>query len=300
MCCPISPVRPDRARVGREPASLNPRVGTSSRHDEGTHDDRQARPARQNSALRRQRRRRGDVRCARAGRPGRRSAGPDPGSRTRRRARCAGPADGCAGRSRGRGATAPPAGPPMVPQIPNAQYGSGDGPLGFLRDAWHQARDPYGFMGNTEMPNMPPVGAPPPGAGPPPPLPPGYKSLNAPGSETPATAPAAGGPALPPGYFPSAARCRRDTSGVCRRHRRRRTRTRRSRTCRWCPRHRRRCSRRSSAGIRQQRHDASGGAAVDGGLASIARVVAADGLLIPCAVMKKSRSSRFPRRPNRW
>jgi len=96
-----------------------------------------------------------------------------------------------------------PAGPPMVPQIPNAQYGSGDGPLGFLRDAWHQARDPYNFIGTADMPNMPPPGTPPPGAGAPPPLPPGFKSLNAPGSET-AAAPgaAATGPALPPGYFP--------------------------------------------------------------------------------------------------
>ncbi|MBX7448073.1 hypothetical protein GR927_08720 [Mycolicibacterium sp. 3033] len=96
----------------------------------------------------------------------------------------------------------PPAGPPMVPEIPNAQYGSGDGPLGFLRDAWHQARDPYGFLGTADMPNMPPAGSPPPGAGPPPPLPPGFKSLNAPGSETAAAAPQAGGPALPPGYYP--------------------------------------------------------------------------------------------------
>lgn len=90
----------------------------------------------------------------------------------------------------------------MVPEIPNAQYGSGDGPLGFLRDAWHQARDPYNFLGTADMPNMPPPGAPPPGAGPAPALPPGFKSLNAPGSETPAAAPQGGGPALPPGYYP--------------------------------------------------------------------------------------------------
>jgi hypothetical protein len=95
-----------------------------------------------------------------------------------------------------------PVGPPTVPEIPNAHYGSGDGPLGFLRDAWHQAKDPYNFLGTADMPNMPVAGSPPPGAGPPPPLPPGYKSLNAPGSET-APAPAAsGGPALPPGYYP--------------------------------------------------------------------------------------------------
>ncbi|KMO67793.1 hypothetical protein MCHLDSM_07046 [Mycolicibacterium chlorophenolicum] len=92
----------------------------------------------------------------------------------------------------------------MVPEIPNAQYGSGDGPLGFLRDAWHQAQDPYNFMGTATMQNLPPAGAPPPGAGPPPPLPPGFTSLNAPGSET-AAAPTEGGggaPALPPGYYP--------------------------------------------------------------------------------------------------
>ena len=44
-------------------------------------------------------------------------------------------------------AAAPPVGPPMVPEISNPKYGSGqsDGPLGFLRDAWHQAKDPYNF-----------------------------------------------------------------------------------------------------------------------------------------------------------
>ena len=42
----------------------------------------------------------------------------------------------------------PPAGAPTVPEIPNPQYGQGSspGPLGFLRDAWHQAHDPYGFI----------------------------------------------------------------------------------------------------------------------------------------------------------
>jgi hypothetical protein len=94
----------------------------------------------------------------------------------------------------------PPAGPPVVPQIPNAQYGSGDGPLGFLRDAWHQAQDPYNFIAPMDGWTLPP-GAPPPGAGPPPPLPPGFKSMNAPGSETAAAPAATGGPALPPGYY---------------------------------------------------------------------------------------------------
>jgi hypothetical protein len=102
----------------------------------------------------------------------------------------------------------PPAGPPLVPEISNPKYGSGqsDGPLGFLRDAWHQAKDPYNFAETPE--GQMPVGAPPPpGAGPAPQLPPGFKSLNAPGSEAPAAAPteggpAAGGPPLPPGYYP--------------------------------------------------------------------------------------------------
>ena len=86
---------------------------------------------------------------------------------------------------------APPAvGPPMVPEISNPKYGSGqsDGPLGFLRDAWHQAKDPYNFAETPE--GQMPGGAPPPaGAGPAPQLPPGFKSLNAPGSEAPPSAP---------------------------------------------------------------------------------------------------------------
>lgn len=100
----------------------------------------------------------------------------------------------------------PPAGPPAVPEIQNPRYGSGSGsgPLGFLRDVLHQARDPYGTNGGSD--ELTPGGgaAPPPGAGPAPALPPGFVSLNAPGSETvsPATGPAQGGPALPPGYYP--------------------------------------------------------------------------------------------------
>lgn len=89
-----------------------------------------------------------------------------------------------------------------MPEIPNAQYGQGSrpGPLGFLRDAWHQAQDPFGFTGMP--PGQMPVGAPPPpGAGPAPQLPPGYVSLTAPESNgPPVAAPAAGGPPLPPGY----------------------------------------------------------------------------------------------------
>ena len=123
-------------------------------------------------------------------------------------------ADRWPGRRRPRRACAAPPGPPPVPEIANPKYGSGhsDGPLGFLRDAWHQAQDPYNF---AETPDgQMPGGAPPPsGAGPAPQLPPGFKSLNAPGSEAPATGPApdggpapagsyAGGPPLPPGYYP--------------------------------------------------------------------------------------------------
>lgn len=96
----------------------------------------------------------------------------------------------------------PPVGPPVVPESPIQTYGSGSGPLGFLRDAYHQAKDPYnvGELGD----GMPVNGAPPAGAGPPPPLPPGFKSLNFPESDTASVqaAPNSGGPALPPGYYP--------------------------------------------------------------------------------------------------
>src|SRR3954463_7319542 len=100
----------------------------------------------------------------------------------------------------------PPAGPPMVPEIQDPHYGSGrsgSGPLSSLRDIWHQAQDPYQLTGLTS-PDEPGSIAPPPGAGPPPPLPPGYVSLNAPGSETASLPkePAQAGPALPPGYYP--------------------------------------------------------------------------------------------------
>jgi hypothetical protein len=106
-------------------------------------------------------------------------------------------------------AAPPPVGPPMVPEISNPKYGSGqsDGPLGFLRDAWHQAKDPYNFAETPEG-QMPGGAPPPPGAGPAPQLPPGFKSLNAPGSEAPPSAPQGapgtpgGGPPLPEGYYP--------------------------------------------------------------------------------------------------
>jgi hypothetical protein len=98
----------------------------------------------------------------------------------------------------------PPVGAPMVPEVAaqDAHYGSGNGPLGSLRDAWHQAKDPFN---TAEEPDgqVPGGSAPPPGAGPAPALPPGYVSINAPGSET-AAAPKdpTQGPALPPGYYP--------------------------------------------------------------------------------------------------
>lgn len=102
----------------------------------------------------------------------------------------------------------PPAGPPLVPEISNPKYGSGNssGPLGFLKDAWNQAKDPYGFAETPEG-QMPGGAPPPPGAGPAPQLPPGFQSLNAPGSEAPPAAPTEGGPGiggppLPEGYYP--------------------------------------------------------------------------------------------------
>ena len=97
----------------------------------------------------------------------------------------------------------PPIGPPHGPEIANPVYGSGqsDGPLGFLRDAWHQAKDPYGFA-ETPLGEVPGGAPPPPGAGPAPQLPPGYVSLNAPESNGPPVAPKEGGPPLPPGYYP--------------------------------------------------------------------------------------------------
>ena len=96
----------------------------------------------------------------------------------------------------------PPPGPPMVPQIANQTYGSGSGPLGFIRDAWHTAKDPYGMADSPDgMPAAPVV---PPGAGPAPKLPPGFTSMTDPSSSTPALPkdPAATGPSLPPGYYP--------------------------------------------------------------------------------------------------
>ncbi|HTY26701.1 MAG TPA: hypothetical protein VMD51_00945 [Mycobacterium sp.] len=96
---------------------------------------------------------------------------------------------------------------PSVPEIPNPTYGSGQyggGVLGTLRDLWHQAQNPA--YTPEEMGSGGGGAAPPPGAGAGPALPPGYVSINAPGSETPSTGgggggPATGRPALPPGYY---------------------------------------------------------------------------------------------------
>ena len=91
----------------------------------------------------------------------------------------------------------PPIGAPVVPQIANPAFGSGSGPLGSLRDLWHQAQNPY------DLTAPPAAAAPPPGAGPAPQLPPGYQSINAPGSNgPPPTGSYEGGPPLPPGYYP--------------------------------------------------------------------------------------------------
>lgn len=95
-----------------------------------------------------------------------------------------------------------PVGEPPVPEIQNQQYG-GPGGLGYLKDLWRAARS-----GNPEDLAAPmgegQVGGAPIGAGPAPQLPPGYTSLTAPESSTPATlgTNTAGGPALPEGYYP--------------------------------------------------------------------------------------------------
>ena len=107
-------------------------------------------------------------------------------------------------------AAPPPPDPfaPYVPEIQNQTYGSGDsggGVFGTLKDLWRQVQNPT-FAPNEIMGSG--GAAPPPGAAPAPALPPGYVSTNFPGSETPVTAPSAGGgsatvgPALPPGYYP--------------------------------------------------------------------------------------------------
>ena len=80
----------------------------------------------------------------------------------------------------------PPVGPPTVPEIPNPVYGQGQTPgkLGYLRDIWHTFHSGNPLDALTAPAEVAP--GPPPGAGPAPPLPPGYTSVNAPESSTPA------------------------------------------------------------------------------------------------------------------
>lgn len=98
----------------------------------------------------------------------------------------------------------PPVGAPPVPEMANPVYGQGQTPgqLGYLRDLWHTFHSGNPIEALTAPPEQAP--GPPPGAGPAPQLPPGYTSLNAPESSTPAlpTGPNEGGPPLPPGYYP--------------------------------------------------------------------------------------------------
>ena len=110
------------------------------------------------------------------------------------------------------GDTPPPARDPFAPYVPEIQnptYGSGNsggGVFGTLKDLWQQVQNPM-FAPNEIMGAGGAAPAPPPGSAAPPPLPPGYVSVNLPGSETPVTATGPGsapvtGPALPEGYYP--------------------------------------------------------------------------------------------------
>ena len=110
------------------------------------------------------------------------------------------------------GDTPPPARDPFAPYVPEIQnptYGSGNsggGVFGTLKDLWQQVQNPM-FAPNEIMGAGGAAQTPPPGSAAPPPLPPGYVSINLPGSETPVTATGPGsapvtGPALPEGYYP--------------------------------------------------------------------------------------------------
>ncbi len=98
---------------------------------------------------------------------------------------------------------------PYVPEIQNPTYGSGNsggGVFGTLKDLWQQVQNPT-FAPNEIMGAGGAASVPPAGSMAPPPLPPGYVSINLPGSETPVTATGPGsapvtGPALPEGYYP--------------------------------------------------------------------------------------------------
>ncbi len=93
---------------------------------------------------------------------------------------------------------------PYVPEIPNPSYGSGKsggGVFGTLKDLWQQVQNPTLAPGDVAGPGVP--RAQPSISAPVPVLPPGYVSINLPGSEAPAGSEAASsGPALPPGYYP--------------------------------------------------------------------------------------------------
>ena len=105
--------------------------------------------------------------------------------------------------------TVPPPGPSAgappvlseggIPEIPNPQYGSGNGGggiFGTLKDLWTQVKNPA-FLPEEIMGGA----VPPPGAGAP--MAPGAGAPMAPGAGAP-MAPSAGTPApnLPPGYYP--------------------------------------------------------------------------------------------------
>jgi len=104
---------------------------------------------------------------------------------------------------------APPPRDPFVPYVPEIQdraYGagtSGGGVFGTLKDLWQQVQNPTLALSEMAQPGG---GSQPPVSVPVPPLPPGYVSINLPGSETPGAladgGPPGSGPALPPGYYP--------------------------------------------------------------------------------------------------
>ena len=96
---------------------------------------------------------------------------------------------------------------PYVPEIPNQSYGSGNsggGVFGTLKDLWRQVQNPTFAPGDVAGSGAP--RAQPSISAPVPVLPPGYVSINLPGSEAPAAAAgseaAGSGTALPPGYYP--------------------------------------------------------------------------------------------------
>ena len=103
---------------------------------------------------------------------------------------------------------APPPRDPFVPYVPEIQdraYGagtSGGGVFGTLKDLWQQVQNPTLALNEMAQPGG---GSQPPVSVPVPPLPPGYVSINLPGSETPGAladgGPPGSGPAHPPRYY---------------------------------------------------------------------------------------------------